>query len=60
MDRQAHKIQRYKVYREYMERVLEYSPEVHALYLPLALCIGGVEYAVHCIAHNFNENFVNV
>ena len=28
VDRQAHKIQRYKVYREYMERVLEYSPEV--------------------------------
>ena len=28
VDQQAHKIQRYKVYREYMERVLEYSQEV--------------------------------
>ena len=28
VDQQAHKIQRYKVYREYMEQVLEYSQEV--------------------------------
>jgi len=28
VDQQAHKIQRFKVYREYMERVLEYSQEV--------------------------------
>ncbi|XP_065893141.1 coiled-coil domain-containing protein 42 homolog [Dysidea avara] len=27
VDQQAHKIQRYKVYREYMEQVLEYSQE---------------------------------
>ena len=39
VDRQAHKIQRYKVYREYMERVLEYSPEVGIFH---KLCILGV------------------
>ena len=33
VDQQAHKIQRYKVYREYMERVLEYSQEVIIIYL---------------------------
>ena len=44
VDRQAHKIQRYKVYREYMERVLEYSPEVGIFH---ELCIRGVvEYNI--------------
>ena len=34
VDQQAHKIQRYKVYREYMERVLEYSQEVIIIIIP--------------------------
>jgi len=32
VDQQAHKIQRYKVYKEYMERVLEHSGEVIIIY----------------------------
>jgi len=31
VDQQSLKIQRYKVYREYMERVLEYSQEVYII-----------------------------
>ena len=50
VDQQAHKIQRYKVYREYMERVLEHSGEVIIIYCILGVDVRVVNYA--CFLYN--------